>query len=277
MVVTLSWGTRPPPDDRSTRGGRPTRSSSYAGAMAPNVRLDLELAPARHVGDEMRTRIVDAYALTDLPERTWVPMAGDPGSDDSETNVAQPSLHVVINADADTHPADAVAHVAVPLTLAVSAIRRGLPSLPLGIPRTGMKRPRGREAVGRVGRVVGADRAAVAEGGAAFPLPGRKRLPDRRALQGILFVLHTGIAWGHLPLELGFGGGSTRCRRMSPGSRQGSGSGCTRCCWPSPSPGCIPSRGCSCATTAAPRSTKPSSRSGRRQGRRPPAESRLAP
>jgi transposase len=44
--------------------------------------------------------------------------------------------------------------------------------------------------------------------------PGRKRLPDRQALQGILFVLHTGIAWRHLPLELGFGGGSTCYRRM---------------------------------------------------------------
>src|ERR671931_2224321 len=47
-----------------------------------------------------------------------------------------------------------------------------------------------------------------------FRYPGRKRLPDRRALQGILFVLYTGIAWRHLPLELGFGGGSTCYRRM---------------------------------------------------------------
>ena len=37
-----------------------------------------------------------------------------------------------------------------------------------------------------------------------FRYPGRKRLPDRQALQGILFVLHTGISWPHLPLELGF-------------------------------------------------------------------------
>ena len=47
-----------------------------------------------------------------------------------------------------------------------------------------------------------------------FRYPGRKRLPDRQALQGILFVLYTGIAWRHLPLELGFGGGSTCYRRM---------------------------------------------------------------
>ena len=47
-----------------------------------------------------------------------------------------------------------------------------------------------------------------------FRYPGRKRLPDRQALQGILFVLHTGIAWRHLPLELGFGGGSTCYRRL---------------------------------------------------------------
>jgi transposase len=29
--------------------------------------------------------------------------------------------------------------------------------------------------------------------------PGRKRLPDRPLLSGILFVLHTGIAWRHPP------------------------------------------------------------------------------
>src|SRR6266508_3905921 len=47
-----------------------------------------------------------------------------------------------------------------------------------------------------------------------FRYPGRKRLDDRAALQGILFVLHTRIAWRHLPLELGFGSGSTCYRRM---------------------------------------------------------------
>ena len=54
-----------------------------------------------------------------------------------------------------------------------------------------------------------------------FRYPGRKRLPDRQALQGILFVLHTGIAWRHLPLELGFGGGSTCYRRMDEWQRAG--------------------------------------------------------
>ena len=44
--------------------------------------------------------------------------------------------------------------------------------------------------------------------------PGRKRLPDRQALSGILFVLHTGIAWRDLPLELGFGSGITCWRRL---------------------------------------------------------------
>jgi len=47
-----------------------------------------------------------------------------------------------------------------------------------------------------------------------FRYAGRKRLDDRAALQGILFVLHTGIAWRHLPLELGFGSGSTCYRRL---------------------------------------------------------------
>ena len=47
-----------------------------------------------------------------------------------------------------------------------------------------------------------------------FRYPGRRRLPDRQALQGILFVLHTGIAWRHLPRELGFGSGVTCWRRL---------------------------------------------------------------
>jgi transposase len=51
--------------------------------------------------------------------------------------------------------------------------------------------------------------------------PGRKRLPDRQALQGILFVLHTGMAWRHLPLELGFGSGSTCYRRLDEWQRAG--------------------------------------------------------
>ena len=54
-----------------------------------------------------------------------------------------------------------------------------------------------------------------------FRYPGRKRLPDRQALQGILFVLYTGIAWRHLPPELGFGGGSTCHRRMDEWQRAG--------------------------------------------------------
>src|SRR3954453_22576717 len=54
-----------------------------------------------------------------------------------------------------------------------------------------------------------------------FGYPGRKRLPDRQALQGILFVLHTGIAWRHLPPELGFGGGWTCHRRMDQWQRAG--------------------------------------------------------
>ena len=48
-----------------------------------------------------------------------------------------------------------------------------------------------------------------------FRYPGRKRLPDREALQGILFVLHTGIAWTHLPRELGLGSGVTCWRRVA--------------------------------------------------------------
>ncbi len=42
---------------------------------------------------------------------------------------------------------------------------------------------------------------------------GRPRVPDRQALCGILFVLHTGIQWEHQ--ELGFGSGMTCWRRLA--------------------------------------------------------------
>jgi transposase len=51
--------------------------------------------------------------------------------------------------------------------------------------------------------------------------PGRKRLPDRQALCGILFVLHTGTPWMHLPQELGFGSGYTCWRRLDEWQRAG--------------------------------------------------------
>ena len=54
-----------------------------------------------------------------------------------------------------------------------------------------------------------------------FRYPGRKRLPDRQCLCGILFVLHTGIAWEHLPGELGFGSGVTCWRRLDEWQRAG--------------------------------------------------------
>ena len=54
-----------------------------------------------------------------------------------------------------------------------------------------------------------------------FRYPGRKRLGDREALQGILFVLYTGIAWRHLPLELGFGSGATCYRRLDEWQKAG--------------------------------------------------------
>jgi transposase len=61
---------------------------------------------------------------------------------------------------------------------------------------------------------VGAHRAVAASAAAALPRSGRKPLDDRRVLQGILFVLHTGIGWEHLPQELGFGCGMTAWRRL---------------------------------------------------------------
>src|SRR5215213_6778977 len=45
--------------------------------------------------------------------------------------------------------------------------------------------------------------------------PGPRPVPDRQCLQGILFVLHTGIGWEDLPQELGYGSGMTCWRRWT--------------------------------------------------------------
>ena len=45
--------------------------------------------------------------------------------------------------------------------------------------------------------------------------PGPRPVPDRLWLQGILFVLYTGIGWEDLPCELGFGSGMTCWRRLA--------------------------------------------------------------
>jgi transposase len=47
-----------------------------------------------------------------------------------------------------------------------------------------------------------------------FRYPGRKRLDDRKALTGILFILKTCIPWEDLPVEMGCGSGMTCWRRL---------------------------------------------------------------
>jgi transposase len=47
-----------------------------------------------------------------------------------------------------------------------------------------------------------------------FKHPGRKRIPDRQVLTGIMFVLQTGIPWEYLPQEMGCGSGMTCWRRL---------------------------------------------------------------
>ena len=44
--------------------------------------------------------------------------------------------------------------------------------------------------------------------------PGRRRMDDRACLNGILFVLVTGIGWERLPQQLGYGSGMTCWRRL---------------------------------------------------------------
>ena len=47
-----------------------------------------------------------------------------------------------------------------------------------------------------------------------FRFPGRKRIDDRKALTGMLFVLKSGIPWEQLPQEMGWGSGMTCWRRL---------------------------------------------------------------
>ena len=51
--------------------------------------------------------------------------------------------------------------------------------------------------------------------------PGRKALDDRLVLNGVLHVLHTGIAWEDLPAEYGYGSGVTCWRRLREWQRAG--------------------------------------------------------
>ena len=44
--------------------------------------------------------------------------------------------------------------------------------------------------------------------------PGRKPIPHRAALTGILYVLRTGVPWEYLPPEMGCGSGMTCWRRL---------------------------------------------------------------
>ena len=48
-----------------------------------------------------------------------------------------------------------------------------------------------------------------------FRHPGRKPVPPRACLSGILFVLKTGIPWEDLPQEMGCGCGMTCWRRLA--------------------------------------------------------------
>lgn len=51
--------------------------------------------------------------------------------------------------------------------------------------------------------------------------PGRPRVSDRAALNGVLFVFKTGIRQNHLPTRLDFGSGATCWRRLNDWQKAG--------------------------------------------------------
>ncbi|KGR56548.1 transposase [Xanthomonas vasicola] len=46
------------------------------------------------------------------------------------------------------------------------------------------------------------------------PKGGRPRISDQQALNGIVYVMRTGVPWEDLPLELAYGSGMTCWRRL---------------------------------------------------------------
>jgi transposase len=64
------------------------------------------------------------------------------------------------------------------------------------------------------------DRAPAARAD-AFPQRGRPPVPNRACLEGILFVLKTGMPWQMLPTELGYGSGRTCWRRFRAWTQSG--------------------------------------------------------
>ncbi|BBJ37478.1 hypothetical protein SSPO_002590 [Streptomyces antimycoticus] len=61
--------------------------------------------------------------------------------------------------------------------------------------------------------------------------PGRKRIDDRKTLQGVLFVLYTGIQWEFLPQELGSARGLPAGGGWPSGRRPVSGMSFSGYCW----------------------------------------------
>ncbi|WP_250502393.1 transposase [Caballeronia sp. AZ7_KS35] len=70
-----------------------------------------------------------------------------------------------------------------------------------------------------------------------MPKPRRKKYParlpvaNRAALNGILFVLKTGIRWRDLSTKLGFGLAQSAGDGCATGRRRVCGSDCTNYCW----------------------------------------------
>src|SRR5512135_1780073 len=53
------------------------------------------------------------------------------------------------------------------------------------------------------------------------PKGGRPPVPNRACLEGIIFVLQSGLPWQMLPTELGYGSGSTCWRRFHAWTQSG--------------------------------------------------------
>lgn len=73
----------------------------------------------------------------------------------------------------------------------------------------------------RVSEALWREVAPLLPGHKASPKGGRPPVPDRACLEGIIFVLKTGMPWQMLPTRLGYGSGSTCWRRFHAWTRSG--------------------------------------------------------
>jgi len=96
------------------------------------VRMELELAPAAAVRDDLRYAVEASFREAGL-EPVFVPMRGDLSEAHGVPVARTPSLHVRLRLAAAVSAAGALAATRRQLTTAIAAVRHRAPTIPIGI------------------------------------------------------------------------------------------------------------------------------------------------